>query len=156
MAKQPRSRDGAGRPRNTRPRDSAGRPLTPGAPGVEPVAEGVVRTVEQALSEAQQLLDAGRAFGAHEVLEAMWKQAEDPSDRALWRGMAQLMVGLTHWQRGNLVGARSLLERGAQSLDDVDPARPAPLDVEAWRRWGLGAAADVAAGHDPAPPPRLS
>ena len=50
--------------------------------------------------EAQRLLDAGLPFHAHEVLEAAWKAAP-PDERELWRGLAQLAVGLTHLQRGN-------------------------------------------------------
>jgi predicted metal-dependent hydrolase len=69
----------------------------------------------EALQEAQKLLDADRPFHAHEVLEAVWKAA--PSrDRPLWRGLAQLAVGLTHDQRGNPAGTGALLERGAASL----------------------------------------
>ena len=100
-----RDRDHTGRARNARPRDALGRPLPRGAVGEERAPEGVLRTPDQALAEAQQLLDAGRPFHAHEVLEDGWKSAPDP-ERQLWRGLAQLAVGLTHVARGNDRGAQ--------------------------------------------------
>ncbi|HET6816686.1 MAG TPA: DUF309 domain-containing protein [Mycobacteriales bacterium] len=74
-----------------------------------------------ALAQAQQLLSSGHAFAAHEVLEAVWKTTEG-AERALWRGLAQLCVGLTHFQRGNRTGGRALLRRAAETLAEA-PAR---------------------------------
>ena len=70
---------------------------------------------DQALELAQQLLDEGRAFVAHEVLEAVWKSCPD-DEREHWQGLAQLCVGITHLQRGNVEGAVTLLRRGAGHL----------------------------------------
>ncbi|MDX6198882.1 MAG: uncharacterized protein QOJ79_2033 [Actinomycetota bacterium] len=74
-----------------------------------------------AVAEARRLLAEGRAFGAHEVFEASWKAAGS-DERALWQGLAQLCVGLTHVQRGNRVGAARLLRRGAGRLTGRRPA----------------------------------
>lgn len=70
-----RDRDVAGRPRNARPRDELGRPLPRGAAGVEGVPDDLALSPDETLTEAQRLLDAGRAFQAHEVLESTWKAA---------------------------------------------------------------------------------
>jgi uncharacterized protein len=110
-----RDRDAGGRARNARPRDALGRPLPHGAQGEPRAPEGVVRTPAETLEEAQRLLDSGRPFHAHEVLEDAWKTGP-PDQRDLWRGLAQLAVGLTHAARGNRAGAERLLERGARSL----------------------------------------
>ena len=110
-----RDRDAAGRARNARPRDAAGRPLPRGAVGVERVPDDLVLGPQESVDEAQRLLDEGMPFHAHEVLEAAWKAAE-PAQRELWRGLAQLAVGLTHLQRGNGRGAVALLRRGAGHL----------------------------------------
>ncbi len=72
-----RDRDTAGRARNARPRDALGRPLPYGEVGEDRAPEGVVRTPAQTLAEAQRLLDAGRPFHAHEVLEDAWKSAPE-------------------------------------------------------------------------------
>lgn len=58
------------------------------------------------------LLAEGRPFHAHEVFEAAWKSIPGP-ERELWRGLAQVAVGLTHARRGNARGAAALLRRGA-------------------------------------------
>jgi predicted metal-dependent hydrolase len=128
-----RDRDAAGRARNARPRDAAGRPLPRGAAGVERVPDDLVLTREETVDEAQRLLDAGMPFHAHEVLEAAWKAAE-PAERELWRGLAQLAVGLTHVQRGNGRGAVALLRRGAEHVTHwragSAEAAPAGLDLD--------------------------
>jgi hypothetical protein len=111
-----RDRDPAGRPRQDRPRDALGRPLPYGSAGVEPVSEDPLPAAET-LDRARELLDAGRPFSAHEVLEARWKAGPD-EERALWQGLAQVCVGLTHEARGNPTGAVTLFERGAANLED--------------------------------------
>jgi len=134
-----RDRDAEGRPRNARPRDGLGRPLPYGAPGVERQPEGVVRTPAETVAEAQWLLDAGRPFHAHEVFEDAWKSA-DGEDRALWKGLAQLAVGLTHAARGNRSGAAALLTRGAEAIEPFAQASPHGIDVAGLAAWARAAA----------------
>jgi hypothetical protein len=143
-----RDRDEAGRARNSRPRDGLGRPLPYGSVGVERAPEGVLRAPEATLAEAQRLLDAGMPFHAHEVLEDAWKTAPG-SERALWRGLAQLAVGLTHAMRGNSVGARSLLLRGVDNIEAYGEHPPHGVNVNGLVGWARGVAADLDVGvHD--------
>ncbi|GAB3196855.1 DUF309 domain-containing protein [Geodermatophilus arenarius] len=130
----PRDRDAAGRARNARPRDALGRPLPRGAVGEERAPEGVPRTPDEALTEAQRLLDAGRPFHAHEVLEDAWKAAPE-HERQLWRGLAQLAVGLTHAARGNGRGAARLVERGVGNVAPYAAAPPHGIDVAGLVAW---------------------
>jgi hypothetical protein len=109
-----RDRDDSGRAKQARPRDALGRPLPYGSAGVEPVSEEPLPPMET-LSFARELLEAGRPFAAHEVLEARWKASPD-EEHILWQGLAQLCVGLTHAERGNAVGALRLVERGSGRL----------------------------------------
>lgn len=110
-----RDRDDSGRPRQARPRDALGRPLPYGSDGVEPVSEEPLPPM-QTLVFAQSLVDEGRPFAAHEVLEARWKAGPD-EERDLWQGLAQICVALTHAARGNIVGANRLFERGVGRLE---------------------------------------
>jgi hypothetical protein len=150
-----RDRDGEGRARNARPRDALGRPLPYGAVGEERAPEGILRSPEEALAEAQALLDAARPFSAHEVLEDAWKSAPE-GERQLWRGLAQLAVGLTHAMRGNTRGAATLLDRGAGNLEPYTAEPPHAIDVGSLVAWGRALAASAASGRDlDVRPPRL-
>src|SRR5262249_52932784 len=103
-----RDRDPAGRARKARPRAAPGRPLGRGMPGEPVTPDDLDLAPAEALALAQQLIDSGRPFHAHEVLESSWHAAPQ-AERELWRGLAQLAVGLTHASRGNARGAVALL-----------------------------------------------
>ena len=137
-----RDRDPVGRARSSRPRDDFGRPLPYGEPGVERVPDDLSLTPLEGLAEAQRYLDEGHPFQAHEVLEASWKAAP-PGERGLWRALAQICVGLTHAQRGNTRGARTLLERGAQGLASYAGTTPYDVDVDRVAAQASGWADDV-------------
>ncbi|MFD8982604.1 DUF309 domain-containing protein [Streptomyces sp. NPDC059564] len=138
-----RDRDGEGRARSARPRDGLGRPLPYGAEGVERQPEGVVRTPAGTVAEAQRLLDAGMPFHAHEVFEDAWKSGPG-ADEQLWRGLAQLAVGLTHAARGNAVGGARLLRRGADALAGRQDAYG--MDLAGLVGWARELARRVEAG----------
>lgn len=139
-----RDRDPSGRARNARPRDEFGRPLPRGAVGVEGVPEGLTLPPDESLAEAQRLLDAGRAFHAHEVLEGTWKAAPE-AERELWRGLAQLAVGLTHVQRGNARGAARLLDRGAERVAGYVDDPPHGVDAAGLVSWARRTSDRIAA-----------
>jgi uncharacterized protein len=129
-----RDRDPGGRPRQARPRDALGQPLPYGDPrGVEPVPEAPLPPAE-ALAFAQSLVDGGRAFSAHEVLEAVWKAAP-AAERELWQGLAQICVAVTHAQRGNRTGARRLADRGARRIRPYAGTAPYRIDVTGILAW---------------------
>ncbi|MGQ4598664.1 DUF309 domain-containing protein [Nocardia sp. R6R-6] len=129
-----RDRDDAGRARNARPRDRLGRPLPPGSTGVARIPDDLDLSPQQTLTFAQQLLDEGLAFNAHEVLEAAWKNGPF-AERMLWQALAQFAVGLTHIQRGNPKGARTLLARAVSRLNAYHPEKDeVPYDID---RTGL-------------------
>ncbi|MEU7769622.1 DUF309 domain-containing protein [Nocardia sp. NPDC049190] len=115
-----RDRDDAGRARSARPRDRLGRPLPPGSAGVARIPDDLELPPQQTLTFAQQLLDDGLAFNAHEVLEAAWKNRPF-AERMLWQALAQFAVGVTHIQRGNPKGARTLLTRSVTRLTAYQP-----------------------------------
>ncbi len=99
----------------------------------------------ETLEYAQRLLDDGLAFNAHEVLEAAWKNGPF-AERMLWQGLAQYAVGLTHIQRGNPKGARTLLERAIGRLA-TDPAPPYGIDANGLITHAEGLLARLDAGR---------
>jgi hypothetical protein len=132
-----RDRDDSGRPRSTRPRDALGRPLPQGSQGVPRIPDDLALSPAETLTYAQDLLDQGLAFNAHEVLEAAWKNGPD-DEKTLWQALAQLAVGITHVQRGNVKGAVTVLRRASAGLAHDD--KPAPHAIDA---AGLVGYADV-------------
>jgi hypothetical protein len=145
-----RDRDDEGRARNARPRDGLGRPLPYGADGVARQPEGVVRAPKETVAEAQRLLDDGKPFHAHEVFEDAWKSGPE-EERELWRGLAQLAVGLTHSARGNVTGGARLLRRGAGAVTEwaasgAGRERPYGMDLGAVAGWARELAGEVEGG----------
>lgn len=153
-----RDRDAAGRARQARPRDRLGRPLPYGSTGVVPVSEEPLPPGET-IEAARALLAEGRPFSAHEVFEARWKDAP-AAERDLWQGLAQLCVGSTHRERGNVIGARRLWSRALGRLTAYrgtdQPTHG--LDLAALTSWLTERLADLpadddVAGADPGLPP---
>jgi uncharacterized protein len=121
------------------------------------VPEDLVLPPLESLAEAQRLLDAGRPFHAHEVLEGTWKAAPD-HERDLWQGLAQLAVGLTHLARGNPTGAATLLRRGAGRIAGYAD-QPYGVDVPALVSFARQTAQALDSGEPadlPVPPLRVT
>ncbi|MDV3125873.1 DUF309 domain-containing protein [Mycobacterium sp. 21AC1] len=153
-----RDRDESGRPVSSRPRDALGRPLPRGSEGVPRIPEDLDLPPARTLAYAQDLIDRGLAFNAHEVLEAAWKSGPD-DERALWQGLAQLAVGITHVQRGNRVGAVSLLRRASARIGADLTRQPHGIDVAGLVGFADSLADDLEAGEEIAPErlrPRLT
>jgi uncharacterized protein len=102
--------------------------------------------VDDAIALAQKYLDDGRPFHAHEVLEALWK-TQPGTERDLWQGLAQIAVGSTHALRGNVVGATTLLRRGARRVAGYS-GETHGVDIVGVVAWAETLA------DDPAVPPR--
>ncbi len=145
-----RDRDDEGRARNARPRDELGRPLPPGSVGVERIPEDLDLPPAESLAWAQDLLDRGLAFHAHEVLEGAWKSCP-AAERPLWQGLAQLAVGITHVQRGNLTGAVRLLERGGERIGSLDDPAPHGVDAAGLITHANSLIDELRSGTTPAP-----
>lgn len=122
-----------------RARDRLGRPVPEMSaervdPGVDVDAD---RTSDDTVIVAQLLVARGLPFAAHEVFEARWKKCPS-NERDLWQGLAQWCVAITHAERGNQIGARSLRARSLAHLVTADARRAArhlELDVEPVVSW---------------------
>ena len=145
-----RDRDPGGRARNARPRDELGRPLPRSEAGpldVPRIPDDLAITPAEAAELGGRLLAEGRPFHAHEVFEAAWKSTPGP-ERELWRGLAQIAVGLTHARRGNALGAAALLRRGAGHVREYGPDAPGPDEVGVDAGYVAARAEDIAARID--------
>jgi uncharacterized protein len=129
-----RDRDAEGRARQARPRDRLGRPLPYGDAGIEPVSEEPLPPAVT-ISSARDLLADGRPFSAHEVFEARWKAGPD-AERDLWQALAQLCVGITHAERGNVTGALRLIERARARLETYSATGGPTYELEIDRILG--------------------
>ena len=74
-----------------------------------------------------------------------------PQERALWQGLAQLAVGITHVQRGNVTGAIALLERAAGKLAAIRSA-PHHIDADGLAKHTETLVEELRAGAAIAPP----
>ncbi len=104
------------------------------------------------LRPAFDLFNRGAYFEAHEALEDLWRAA-DPADKLFLQGLTQIAVGMVHHQRGNLVGARSLLPRGMANLEGY-PEQHLGIDVAALR-VAVTACLDALTRGDELPPVRM-
>jgi predicted metal-dependent hydrolase len=84
--------------------------------GLDPITEGI------------RLFNEEYFFEAHEVLEDVWKQ-EHGEPRLFLQGLIQISAAYHHYQNGNLIGAATLLQRGADKIRKY-PGRYLGIDVE--------------------------
>ncbi|MFI5897558.1 DUF309 domain-containing protein [Actinoplanes sp. NPDC051513] len=110
--------------------------------GVSTTPEDIALSPAESLREAERLLAAGRPFHAHEVLEGAWKACNDDT-RELWKGLAQLAVGITHVRRGNDTGAIRLLTRAADRIEPYAAAAPYGVAVAALTTWARALAGRI-------------
>jgi hypothetical protein len=69
----------------------------------------------------------------------------------LWQGLAQLAVGITHVQRGNVTGAITLLRRASARLAHDDRVAPYAIDAANLVDYADALIDDLAAGTEITP-----
>ena len=107
----------------------------------------------QSFERGLDLFNRAHFFDAHEVLEDVWRALPRSSAaKKHLQGMVQLAVAFHHQSRGNLRGARSVLDRALRNLAGAEASFPA-LDLDQlrlhmadWQKYLAGAA------PRPAPP----
>jgi len=87
------------------------------------------RLLHEHFKRGLDLFNRAHFFDAHEALEDVWRSLphDRPSRRHLRlhvQGMVQLAVAFHHESTGNLVGARSVLERAIRNLNGADSSFP--------------------------------
>lgn len=61
-------------------------------------------------------------FECHEELEHYWKENPDSPHRIAWVGLIQVAVAMYHERRGNIGGARKMLQSAVRLLEHSDLA----------------------------------
>lgn len=100
--------------------------------------------LDRLFHEGLILFNASQFFEAHEALEDVWRVAPEP-ERKFLQGLIQIAVALHHHSTGNVVGCRSLLQRGLRNLAPY-PDRHSGLDLGLFRdlvdEWRLALESD--------------
>lgn len=102
-------------------------------------------------SRGIELFNSREYFDAHEVWEDVWRAAPVEEKKFL-QGLIQVAVALHHHTRGNLDGARSLLDRAQRNLSHY-PDSYAGVNLAAVRAAIAHCQQALSAG---APPPSFS
>ena len=69
----------------------------------------------QGYARGIELFNQQHFYDAHEIWEDVWRETSGPEKKFL-QGLIQVAVALHHHSTGNVVGARSLLERARKNL----------------------------------------
>ena len=84
------------------------------------------RSAGTPLARGITLFNTGLFFECHEYLEDVWR-ATAGRDRTFYHGIIQTAAAFYHFEKNNLHGARTLLEKALQKLA---PYRPAHLSID--------------------------
>jgi hypothetical protein len=94
---------------------------------------------------ALRLFNRARFFDAHEVLEDLWRDLPKSSlAKKHLQGLVQVAVAFHHESRGNLRGAKSVLERALRNLAGAEVSFPnvelerLRHELAAWQRHLAG------------------
>jgi predicted metal-dependent hydrolase len=100
------------------------------------------------LDRGLNLFNRARFFDAHEALEDVWRaQPRASTAKKHLQGLVQLAVAFHHESRGNLRGARSVLDRALRNLNGAETSFPTldlgqlRADVADWQKHLAGAVA---------------
>lgn len=78
------------------------------------------------LNNIFSLLEEGHPFEAHELAEDFWKMTVG-KEKEIFQGLAQIGAALTHLERGNPEGTKSLWDRAQPKLKALPPDLAARL-----------------------------
>lgn len=105
------------------------------------------------LVEGARLLAGGDYFLSHETLEEHWVDAPEP-ERDLLQALIHVAVGLLHYEKQNLKGARLQFDKAARRLEGY-PDTHEVVDLKSVREFLAGAEEAMQTGQKMAPPPIL-
>lgn len=108
---------------------------------------------EKTVNLGAVLFNSGLFFESHEWLEGVWKTTKGPSTD-FYHGLIQSAAAFYHYEKGNLPGSRTLLEKGLTKLAGY-PDAYLGIDLGRLKADLSGWAAHFAGGPRPADFPRI-
>ena len=78
------------------------------------------RDPEELFAQGIALFNSGHYFECHEVLEDLWKEA-DEADRWFFQSLIHFAVAFHHHEQGNSAGAQSQLLKGLGKIQGYLP-----------------------------------
>jgi hypothetical protein len=124
-----------------------GRPALADDAPIQPLAPTLQD--ENAWRQGVEQFNAGHFFQAHETWEEVWLRTPEP-EKTFLQGIIQVAAAFHHYSRGNVRGARSLLEAGLGRLSRF-PTVHRGIDLAALRTEAQTWAGSLAAGRLPGP-----
>ncbi len=95
---------------------------------VNPSSDSASDSVDPRLGEGIALFNGGDYYACHDVLEAIWMEA-NTLEKPFYQGILQIAVGLYHLGNHNWQGASILLGEGVNRLRPFEPTYGG-VDVE--------------------------
>ncbi len=73
--------------------------------------------VENKFADGIALLNTGKYYQAHDVLEEVWREVHG-WNKPFYQGMVQIAISMHHFSTGNLAGAKSVLRKARTNLGE--------------------------------------
>ena len=112
-----------------------------------PVDEAYARMYPREYLEGIRAFNAGGYFDAHEIWEEIWLRSSGEA-KLFYQTLIQAAVGLHHYERGNMRGARGMHKNVMEKLERL-PGVFMSLDLVEFRHMFAGFFADIEREQSP-------
>jgi hypothetical protein len=89
----------------------------------------MIENLRDRLAEGIDFFNREYFFEAHDVLEELWMEAREQTQRYLFHGLVNIATGFYHYRMGNRKGMQSQLQKGVAKLAQV-PATCSGVFIE--------------------------
>lgn len=81
----------------------------------------MIINLQQRLAEGVDFFNREYFFEAHDVIEELWMDAREQTQRDLFHGLVNIATGFYHYRMENRNGMQSQLQKGVNKLSQVPP-----------------------------------
>jgi len=79
----------------------------------------MIENLHERLAEGIDFFNREYFFEAHDVIEELWMDAREQTQRDLFHGLVNIATGFYHYRMGNRNGMHSQLQKGVEKLSAV-------------------------------------